>query len=326
MKIPFPDFFVVGAPRCGTTSLCRYLAQHPQICFSYPKEPHYFSRLEGPVDPERIRHEYLERCFAHRGPQHRLMGEGSVSYLYSAEAIEHILALGPESRFIVQVRNPFDMLRSYHLRLLFVLEEDERDFAVAWSLQAARLRGERIPRHCWDRRLLQYAEIGSLGTALERMLKRVGPERCLPIVFDDLVAGPREVYERVLRFLGIESDGRTRFPRKRGSHAWRHRWLQVLLYRPPSFVARAVNVRVPSSEEQSSERARGGGGPGTARRLIRSAGRAIRRGRLHLLRWNRIDASPEPLPVELRAEMQAVLIPEIHKLAEILGRDLSHWT
>jgi hypothetical protein len=43
----FPDFFVVGAPRCGSTAFCRYLAKHPAICFSRPKEPHYFTRLEA---------------------------------------------------------------------------------------------------------------------------------------------------------------------------------------------------------------------------------------------------------------------------------------
>ena len=41
----FPDFFLIGAPRCGTTSLSRYLADNPQVCFSRPKEPHYFSLL-----------------------------------------------------------------------------------------------------------------------------------------------------------------------------------------------------------------------------------------------------------------------------------------
>ena len=39
----FPDFFVVGAPRCGTTAISKYLSDNPNICFSRPKEPHFFS-------------------------------------------------------------------------------------------------------------------------------------------------------------------------------------------------------------------------------------------------------------------------------------------
>ena len=36
-----PEFFIIGAPKCGTTSLSIYLSQHPEVCFSEPKEPHF---------------------------------------------------------------------------------------------------------------------------------------------------------------------------------------------------------------------------------------------------------------------------------------------
>jgi len=57
----FPDFFVVGAPRCGTTSFCRYLARNPQICFSQPKEPHYFTQLTRDPTEVELARDYLER-------------------------------------------------------------------------------------------------------------------------------------------------------------------------------------------------------------------------------------------------------------------------
>ena len=183
----FPDFFVVGAPRCGTTSFCRYLARNPQICFSQPKEPHYFSKL-GPGAGGELQRDYLERCFAHRRPEHRCAGEGSVSYIYSPEAIERILSLNPRARFVVMVRNPLDMLLSYHLRLLYLLEEDQEDLATAWRLQPARARGERLPRLCTEPRLLQYAEAGSLGSWLERLQERAGAPQCLAVVYDDFAA------------------------------------------------------------------------------------------------------------------------------------------
>ena len=129
----FPDFFVVGFPRCGTTSLCAYLAAHPAICFSKPKEPHYFSNLGGSAGGD-LQRDYIDRCFAHRRPEHLRAGEGSVSYLYSPEAIERILSIQPRARFIAMVRNPLDMLLSYHLRLLYLLEEDQEDLATAWQL------------------------------------------------------------------------------------------------------------------------------------------------------------------------------------------------
>jgi hypothetical protein len=129
----FPDFFVVGAPRCGTTSLSRYLARNPQVCFSRPKEPHYFSRLERDPTAAELRRNYLDRCFGHCTPAHRVLGEGSVSYLYLPGTIERIHRLSPDARFIALVRNPLSMLPSYHLRMQFLLQEDEADFEKAWS-------------------------------------------------------------------------------------------------------------------------------------------------------------------------------------------------
>ncbi len=150
----FPDFFVVGAPRCGTTALCRYLARNPQICVSRPKEPHYFTRLADLPAAEEVQSDYIDRFFDHRNDAHRVSGEGSVSYLYLPGVIEHILHFNPEARFIASVRNPLTMLPSYHLRMQFLLQEDETDFEWAWHLQEARARGENLPRRCVDARVL----------------------------------------------------------------------------------------------------------------------------------------------------------------------------
>src|SRR3954451_8355637 len=77
--------FVVGAPRCGTTSLSRYLADHPEICFSEPKESHYFALSDMGDLPDhelrqKIRGEYLARFFPTKR-EAPVMAEGSVTYL-----------------------------------------------------------------------------------------------------------------------------------------------------------------------------------------------------------------------------------------------------
>jgi len=327
----FPDFFVVGAPRCGTTSLCAWLAGHPAICFSRPKEPHYFTNLGGRAGGD-LQRDYIDRCFAHRGPQHLRAGEGSVSTIYSPEAIERILQVAPRARFIAMLRDPLDMLRSYHLRLLYLLEEDEAELATAWRLQAARARGERMPRLCTEPRLLQYAETGSLGTWLEELLRRAGPEQCLAVVYDDLAADPAKVYERVLRFLDLEPDGRTYFRGKQRSRGYRSRLLQELLFKPPPALAKLAGVRTSAETRPEAESSRAGAGKarrGVAVRWLRertrAAGPAVVRLRKRLVRWNSVDVRPRQLPPELREEMRTTFAPEIAKLEELLGRDLGHW-
>jgi len=205
----FPDFFVVGAPRCGTTALCRYLEHNPQICFSRPKETHYFAPI-GTLPSEReLQSDYIERYFGHRDAGHRVAGEGSVSYLYLPGTIERILHFNPAARFIVMVRNPMSMLPSYHLKMRLLLQEDEEVFARAWSLQEARARGESVPRHCHDARLLMYGEVASFGRQIERLFSVAGRERSHVIVFDDLLADPLATYRRALEFLHIDYDGQT---------------------------------------------------------------------------------------------------------------------
>ena len=134
-----PDFFVVGAPRCGTTSLCRYLARNPQICFSRPKEPHYFVRVDRDPTADELRRDYLDRYFGHFAPEHRAVGEGiGVLPCTFPELSSGINHLNPDARFIVLVRNPLAMLPSYHLRMRFLLQEDEPDFEKAWTLEPSR--------------------------------------------------------------------------------------------------------------------------------------------------------------------------------------------
>lgn len=298
------DFFVVGAPRCGTTSLCRYLSKHPRICFSRPKEIHYFARLPADWSPERLDRDYLDRYFPHRQAGQRL-GEGSVSYLYSPEILERIIALNPEARMIALLRNPLQMLPSHHLRMLYILAEDVEDFAEAWSLQEARMRGEHVPRTCPDARLLFYRDIASFGTHVENLYRIRGRERSLVLLFDDFAADPLRVYRRVLDFIGIEYDGRTEFVSKLPSRRYRHRFIQRLLWSPP----RPVRGMLEDALLRAKQKKR----PGKRSLLKR------------LARWNTVDASPAPLTAAMHAELRATLAGEVERLGQLLDRDLSHW-
>jgi hypothetical protein len=308
----FPDFFLAGAPRCGTTSISKVLARHPQICFSRPKEVNYFID----ATPERLASlqvSYLDRYFPHHdASRHLAVGEGSVSYLYYPDALGLILELAPGARFLVALRNPIDMLRSYHLRMLYLLEEDEVDFERAWDLQETRLRGERIPRRCGDPRRLLYGEVGSLGKHVQKLLALAGKEQCFLVLSEDLKARPHEVYPEMLRFLGVsdrldflrKSDGEIRFPRRLRSRGYRWRWLQTLLYKPPQRLFGEAKRR-------------------EIRRGVRPS--ALRELHRRLLRLNRRDVDPAPLSPGTRARLRQALDADIQTLEALLGRDLGHW-
>jgi hypothetical protein len=186
--------FVVGAPRCGTTSLSHYLGNHPDICFSNVKEPHFFAAtdLRGVPDDELrefVRDEYVDRYFQERRSS-AVLAEGSVTYLYVPEQLEPIVRLWPNARFIIGVRNPLSMIPSLHRRLCYIGDETELDFERAWRLVPERRKGKSVPPRCIDPRWLDYWEAGQLGRYVEQMFSRFGRERCFVYVYDDFVADP----------------------------------------------------------------------------------------------------------------------------------------
>jgi hypothetical protein len=228
-----------------------------------------------------------------------------VSYLYAPQALERIAEQNPDARMIALLRNPIEVLPSYHLRMLFILAEDEEELPTAWALQDARARGERVPRTCLDPRLLLYREVVRFGAQVERLYRLVGRERALVLLYEDFTADPLRVYRQTLDFIGVGYDGRTEFPRKLPSRRYRYRLLQRLLYAPPK-AARATleNVRIRAKQKRL---------PGKRSLLNR------------LARWNTVDAPPVRLTAEFTAELHATLADDIALLGELLGRDLSHW-
>ena len=307
--------FVVGAPRCGTTAVAKWLRGHPEVCLAKPKEPHFFAMrdLRGSSDAELrevLSSKFIERFFPHRQEASVLI-DGSVSYIYAPERLEPALRLWPDAKFILCVRNPLQMVPSLHQRHFVNGDENVRDFGRAWSLVPERRRGRSIPRSCLDPRLLDYWESGFLGKHVQNFLRIIGPERCLVVVFDDLVANPRREYLRALDFLNLPDDGKTIFERHADSMDCRVAWLQRLLQRPPRFAMHFVDP-----DDLQNPRFAETAGPWLQKIIdIRS----------RIIDWNEIPAQRPVLDPEVIQEMRAMYERDVSLLSELLERDLTPW-
>ena len=87
-----PDFFIVGAPKCGTSSLANTLRWHPNIFVPLAFEPQFFSTDFNEVN-DHTDESYLN-LFSNVQKEHQALGEKSVIYLYSDVAIDNILNTG----------------------------------------------------------------------------------------------------------------------------------------------------------------------------------------------------------------------------------------
>jgi hypothetical protein len=301
-----PDFFVVGAPKCGTTSLCSYLETHPGIFMSPVKEPHYFycdfrpSTAPGGRVGAFARPDYYSRLFAKAGAD-QLCGEGSTLYLFSRFAIADILKEKPDAKLIAMVRNPLDMVVSFHGQKIYSLEEKELDFAVAWRLSEARARGESVPSGCRAPEELNYKSMGRLGEQIERLLKIARPEQVHIIVFDDFLSDTAACYRGVLQFLGLPDPGATEFPVVNARREHRMPWVSNFLRQPPppfKQVKSALTQYFPAE--------------------LSRVGKPLRR-------INTRPAAKPAITAQTKSDMATEFADDIELLGSLLGRDLSHW-
>ncbi len=290
-----PNFFIVGAPKCGTTSLSDYLRAHPRIFMPVHKEPHYYNTDHPRIGRFKTHAEYLA-LFDDAGDQHEAVGEASIHYIRSEVAVANVLEHHPDARFIVMVREPIPFLRSWHNQLLYSLMENEKEFAKAWALQADRRQGRHIPSGCPHPMLLDYEAAASFGAQVDRLLAQVPRDRVLFIKFEDFIADNRKWYLQTLSFLGVADDGRTEFARSNAAHQNRSRLAGRLLDRGYHALSRVNPL--------------GRGNP------IR---RAAKRMLMLAKETNTTYHRPDEIPAELAAQITKQLRDDHELLAQLTG-------
>ena len=292
--------FIVGAPRSGTTTMARWLQVHPQVLFPFVKEPHFFTQydLRGLGDAElkrRVEHDFLEHFYPPPDGGQTVGADCSVSYLYNPEQLEPVLRLWPDARFIVSVRDPLSLLPSLHKRLIFTGDETIRRFEDAWAAVADRAAGRRIPWSTIDPRLLRYDEAARYATYVERLFAAVGRERCMVMVFDDLIADPAGQHGRLLDFAGLDAAPLPQFKAEREGKAVRSLFVQQVLNRPPRFLLPYLTtVRF----QRRFNKQAGRKGEETE---LRSRSKSLRK---RILAWKKAPDDKRPVSLAVQREIQ----------------------
>lgn len=245
--LPQPNTFIVGAPKCGTTSMASYLSEHPQAFVCEPKEPNYWAKdLKQDPNPSGVslsdKSAYLSLFAASNPRVHIVRCDASTTYIWSDVAVHNIVTNYPNAKIILMLRNPVELALSLYREERFSFAEDEEDFWTAWKLQRKRLCGSAVPKHCVEPRKLQYRAIASVGSHACKLKKLVPEQQRLIILLDDMIANPGMVWSKVQQFLGLPQDGRNAFPvvnsAKRHSHPRLAEWALA----PPQPLIPVVNA------------------------------------------------------------------------------------
>jgi hypothetical protein len=299
-----PNFLVIGAARAGTSAVCDYLAQHPDVYMCPGKEPNFFvaeGRSEipfrGPRDREVLvaQNGWVSTLDRYRAlfagvTTERVAGEGSTWYLYEEQAPVRILRHVPEARMIAILRNPVDRAYSAFTMLLMNGRETTVSFSRALAAEESRIAAG------WSF-IWHYRRMGLYSAQIERYYRAFARERLCIVLYDDLSSEPRAVLRDLFGFIGVDD----RFV--------------------PDMSQRSNVSFVPKH-------------PGYQRMIVRRGslgrlGRTLLPGRMRQRLKEELVYStmtrPEPIAPGLRRQLADDFKPDILKLQDLLGRDLSHW-
>ncbi len=195
-----PTFLIIGAGRCGTTTLYSYLQEHPEVYLPANKrpEPHFFLKQ---AEYQKGLAYYRQRYFP-VGGHWRAVGEASVSYLFDPLVPPRIHHDLPDVKLIVCLRNPIERAFSnyWHTRRSGL---ESLDFSEAIARETERTRAltgtllEEVKPY-------SYTARGFYHEQLMRYLPLFGRSRIHVTLFDDLCCAPAEAVTRVFTFLGVD--------------------------------------------------------------------------------------------------------------------------
>ena len=295
-----PDFLVIGAGKSGTTSLDRYLRQHPGIAMCARKEPNWFAfdgqdtgfagRTAWPVTDALA----YARLFEHARPGQRL-GEVSPVYLRSPVAAHRAAAAAPEARLVLVLRDPVARAISHHA--MSVRDGlDSRGLDAAVRAEAARPEPARPnPSDC------RYLADGEYHRQLVPWLERFDAARVHVLLHEELEGDPAGTMRALFAFLGVDPDARidATVRHNRGG-APRSRLVQYAL-RPRGWTAE-LRARLPDAVGATWDALTG----------------ALKRG-------NRGAPASEPVDPATLDWLRAWFRDDVERLQSLIGRDLAHW-
>lgn len=294
--------FIVGAPRCGTSAMNAYLSQHPEIYMANVKESNFFAQdLHPPDGPSMTEQHYL--ALFSQATHEKILGESSVGYLYSKTAARRISEFNPQAKIIIMLRNPVEMVYSYHSRLVAEGFEEIKDFSAAVAAERERRIGRRWPTRRWvPKHALFYSELGKFSAHLQRFFDLFGRSNIHVIIFDEFKADTARVYRETCKFLGVSADFQPDFrvinSNKRTRSQSLSRFLKSLR-KPERNIFQMLKLVIPRPWRRS----------------------VVER----LWSFNMKEQTRPEISPELEKRLRVGFAPDVKRLAAMLGCDLTDW-
>jgi len=285
------DAMIIGVEKAGTTSLTRYLSQHPHIVTQKPSVEEFTYFLDDDCCPENFRLAY-ERCFPRNPLPSECLLAKHIGIIFFPKAAEKLREHNPDCKLIAMFRNPVDRAYSSYWHQRYRGAESLHDFESAIEAEEKHIGDPRWSRHrTYLARGLYYDQL----TRLEQIFNK---DQLHIVLLDDLKAAPDETVQGVFDFLGVEPKPvDTRATMNRAKYV---RWplLAEGLYKQ-SAVKTALKEVIPFNIRRSF------------RKFIQNS--------------NSIERVPPKMNSATREYLIEYYRPHNERLRQLLNRDLSFW-
>ena len=198
----WPNFFIVGTAKAGTTSLYEYLRNIPGIYMSPIKETHFFSKAtlseNHPVHPIRDKKKYLS--LFHNVKDEKIIGEVSPSYLADLEAPKLIHEVSPDAFILISLRDPVDRIFSH---FLMQVRDGRMNFPFRNELQTAFSKNADFAPMSERRMRL---DLGEYYEPIKRYQNIFGTNRVKIIIFEEFIKHTKQTVEEIIKFVGLNPE------------------------------------------------------------------------------------------------------------------------
>lgn len=293
-KALLPHFLIVGAPKCGTTSLHFYLSQHPKVNTA-EKEIHYFGKdLNYKI--ERPTLEYYQSFFKSTG----LNGDSSVWYLYSDSILDELNALGIQPKIIIMARNPVELAYSLHSQNIVDANEDETSFDKALALEPSRVEGKNLPKNIDPIRSVFYTQTADIYSRVLKFQNHFGTHNVFVGLQEELKKDPALFLKKLEMFLELEPFNEYDFTKQNENKTVKNKSINHLIKKAGKSQIALFRLIIPF--------------------------KSVRKKIVDKIYFgNLASSSREPLNEVTKVHLQNTFRENIKLLNSIIEPDISHW-
>jgi hypothetical protein len=301
-----PDFLVIGAGKSGTTSIDKYLNQHPEIFVPKSKEPNFFGYENMRVEDfdgneEEIAHfthsvttlENYLKIFEEAQP-HQLRGETSNTYMYHEQAPYRIKYYNPDMKLIAVLRQPAGRLYSRFLHLARENRTPTENFSdcldrnsIWWK------RNDLIKEGFYYKNLVKYFEL-------------FPRENIRIYLYEELQENALKVMSDIYQFLGVDATFKPDMSVRYNESGFVKNKLLNKIYGQGGILSKSIRAILPTTIVQKPR-----GNLALKKKMYELRGKNLHRPSMD-------PQIRKTLTFEVYAE-------DIKQLEKLINRDLSHW-